>query len=528
MDSVETLKELADYSHIGHVFFHCIKKKPNDICQIDAATGQEETNSSVLSRTIRLAQAMRKFGLKPGDVLAFGGNNHLDLHIPYYAGLMNGYPIVGVDPLYKLDELRSLFKITQPKIAFCPRSNQDLYRKAAMDLGLDLKVVTYEDGEESMKQFLELYNDHEPESQFKLAEFDTEKIYIFLVTTSGTSNTVKVAAFKHKDVLKKFISFLTMMVHPRNRPTIGLNLSPVQWISGIFNAICMPMTDQTKLQTSNPDDVDHLIDVINKYKPHTALISPTLMLTLMKRKHEIDFSCFKSIIVSGAKVNYDVLYEMKEYLKKTTVVMETYGMTETLGPIFAPNITGPKGSCGSSMPSYDVKLVDPVTGVEITEPYVPGELLAKGYGFTEYLQNPEETKNALTEDGYIKTGDLLYRDEEYNFYFVERIKMMIKYRNAQIVPLELEDVIQSHPGVLHACVVGIPHAEDCEHPAACVVRKPGSTVTAQDIKELVASKLSKSKELRGGVVFVDKLPMTSTGKIAVGKVKKYLHNAIRE
>lgn len=69
--------------------------------QIDAATDEQETYSSALSRSIRLARRLRRDGFRPGDVLMLGGSNHLDIHIPFYAAHFNGQPVVGVDPFYK-------------------------------------------------------------------------------------------------------------------------------------------------------------------------------------------------------------------------------------------------------------------------------------------------------------------------------------------------------------------------------------------------------------------------------------------
>ncbi|CAG5047597.1 unnamed protein product [Parnassius apollo] len=498
---------LSEYSHIGHLFVDCMRRNPDFTCQIDAATGQEETNASVLSRSIRLAQALRKFGLRPGDVLALGGNNHLDLHIPYYAALLNGYPIAGVDPLFKYSELRSLFKITQPKIAFCQRTSLEEYERAAHDLGLDMKIVTFEEGEGSMKELLSTYDIIEPEAEFKIAKFDVDKVYAFLISTSGTTGFPKVAAFKHRITMEKFLTF---MKYSNKMSTIGLNLSPVQWISGIFNAVAMPISSQTKVQTSRPDDIDHLIEMINKYKPPSMFMSPALMLVLLRRWDEVDLSCLKEILITGAKTNVAAINELRGRLHKNTNIKEAYGMTETLGPVLTPNVNGPVGSCGKPTHGYAIKLVDPDTGSEIKEPYQNGELLAKGLCFTEYLGNPEETRKSFTEDGYFKTGDLLYRDEKDNYFFVDRIKMLIKFRNVHVVPSELEEVILQHHGVLDVCVTSIPHPDDDEHPVACVIRKPDSIVTAQEIKELVSNHLSKNKVLCGGVVFVDKLPMTSS------------------
>ncbi|KPI99003.1 Luciferin 4-monooxygenase [Papilio xuthus] len=491
---------MTDYPHLGHVFYHSMKNNPNSICQIDAATGEEETRESVLRRSVRLARALRREGLRPGHVAAVGGHNHIDLHIPFYAALMNGHPIVGVDPLFKLDEIKSLFKITQPRIVFCQRDAFDHYKKAADDLALNLKILTFEDGEHSLKHFLETNEDEESESEFKVADFDLEKTYVFLTSTSGTTGTLKVAAFRHRVVMEKFISFSAFVRGPKVQQMVGLNLSPVQWISGIFNAITMPIMKQTKLQTSRPADIDHIIDIINKYKPNTMLAGPSLITSLTRRKHDVDLNCFNSIIITGEKINPEVSDELRAYLQKNTIVMEAYGMTETLGAVLLPNISGPKGSCGRPMADYTMKLVNPDTGLEIKESFVPGELWVKGLCFTEYLKNPEETRKAFSDDGFLKTGDLMYRDDDDNLYFVERIKMLIKCRNAH----------------------------DGQRPAAFVVRAPCSNVTAKDIKDLVASKLAKHKELTGGVAFVDSLPMTSTGKLARGNMKHLILNVVRE
>ncbi|KOB58182.1 Luciferase, partial [Operophtera brumata] len=230
------------------------------------------------------------------------------------------------------------------------------------------------------------------------------------------------------------------------------------WVSGFFQALGMPLLHQTKIQTSAPATVEHVIDIINKYRMR---------------------------------------------LRKDTLLMEAYGQTENLGPVFAPNPFAPIGCCGRPTAGVHTKLVDPETGKEITEP-------------NEYYNNPEETAKAFTVDGWYKTGDLLYHDENYNYFFVERLKMLIKYRSYHIVPPELEEVIRSHSGVHEVSVTSIPHDVDGEHAVACVVRRPGSAVSAQDIKDLVA------------VVFMDALPMTSAGKVARAKLREIVKTAFRE
>ncbi|XP_072934262.1 luciferin 4-monooxygenase-like [Epargyreus clarus] len=512
--------------NLGHVFIDCMKEYADHICQIDAATGEKETNQSVLTRSLQLARCFRNFGLKAGDVLSLGGRNHLDLYIPFYASLINGMPISGVDPYFKFDEIKTLLTITRPKIAFCQHESYDYYTKALEDIGLEAKIITFDGQDNNLKQFIETYDvsasDIEPE------DFDTSKIYAFLTSTSGTTGGLKVAAFTHDVVLDKLDFFRQIIGKPSGNARTTLHLSPVQWVSGFINALQLPLMLHTRLQTSKPDNEDHIIEVINKYKPQYCVVSPTLMTTLIYRKDDVDLTCFNMIHVTGSKVYLDTLQQFKTLLHEDAFVMEPYGVTEMLGVITFPFPGTPLGSCGIIVPTHTAKLIDPDTGKEIKEPKVTGELLCKGPGFTEYYNDPEATADAFTDDGFYKTGDLMYRDEEEFYYFVDRMKSLIKYRGTHVLPAECEEIILTHPGVRAACVCGVWHREDGQRAYACVVRLAGCDVTEQEIKDLVASKLSKNKQLHGGVIFVDELPMTSSGKVARVKVKEFLTKTIGE
>ncbi|XP_026745534.1 probable 4-coumarate--CoA ligase 2, partial [Trichoplusia ni] len=165
--------------HLGHLILDQLRKRPDAICQIDAATGKSETNASVLSRAVRLARCLRRLGAQPGDLLALHGRNHLDLLIPFYAALFNGLTVCGVDPAYRLDEIKQLFIKIKPKIVFC---QSEIFLEAVRELSLDTKVVTFYDGQHSMENFIREYhqdNNSHSVDEFTPAVFDTDKIYAF-------------------------------------------------------------------------------------------------------------------------------------------------------------------------------------------------------------------------------------------------------------------------------------------------------------------------------------------------------------
>ncbi|XP_052751957.1 luciferin 4-monooxygenase-like [Galleria mellonella] len=514
--------------HLGHLFMYCMKRQPDAVCQIDAATGESETNASVLSRSIAVARCFRRLGYKVGDVMSLSGPNNNNLHIPYYAALMNGMPFAGVDPTYKYDELEQALTVTRPRISFCMKAAYDDHIRAIQKLNLDTRVVTLDDGEHSMANFVEKYDSKEDKDEdFKPAIFDTEKVYAWLVSTSGTTGTFKVAAIAHKPIIDFVrLAFSTLFLSSKKGGKT-LNISPIQWVTCAANAIYIPAGGGIKLQTSDLS-IEKIIDVINEHKPQSVITGSSILTYILKHEKKCDLTCFDNIILTGAKVYNDLLIELKSRMRKDALILEAYGQTESLGAILKPNVNGPLGSCGKPTSMFQIKLVDPETGKEITEPNITGEMWRKGPGFTEYYNNPEETANAYTEDGWFRTGDLLYRDKDDNYFYVERIKTVIKYRSYLVYPIELEELIRTLPGVFEVGVTSVPHELDGEHAVAIVVRNPGSSVTAQEIKDLVANKLSENKLLRGGVVFVDRLPLTATGKIARMKLREIALNANRE
>ena len=138
-----------------------------------------------------------------------------------------------------------------------------------------------------------------------------------------------------------------------------------------------------------------------------------------------------------------------------------------------------------------------------------------------------DASSEFDKNGFFKTGDLLYYDENFNFYIVDRLKEMFKYRGWHVVPAKIEAILNQHPDVYNSIVVGIPHPSDGFHPQAIVKKHQDAKVTDDEIVEFVASQVGEMDRLRAGVVFVDDFVYTATGKInrrktyeAVAKISK--------
>ncbi|CAG9104794.1 unnamed protein product [Plutella xylostella] len=319
-----------------------------------------------------------------------------------------------------------------------------------------------------------------------VTDVDTAENIAFLVPTSGTTGAPKNAACSHLNFATHLPYWLSLYDTFPSPTRLIFHLSPLQWVTGIMNYLLSAIFHVTRVQTSAPSSVEHYHSIINKYKPTFMICSPTMMATMVKHsgRDSCDFSCFEIVMLGGSAVTRDIGEEIKIRAPNAQMV-PNYGLTE-MGMSLCGSYNINKPVCFKNVGVLKLRLVDPDTGKDVCEPFKSGELWGQGPSiFKGYCNRPEATKEAFSEDGWLKTGDIFQRDEDLNYYFVDRLKMLMKYMNYQISPVEVETVIKQHPGVSDAGVAGVPHSECGELPVACVVRKQGASVTAQEIKDLV-------------------------------------------
>ncbi|XP_061721556.1 uncharacterized protein LOC133528267 isoform X1 [Cydia pomonella] len=170
-------------------------------------------------------------------------------------------------------------------------------------------------------------------------------------------------------------------------------------------------------------------------------------------------------------------------------IRQGYGLTEvTMACCVDLSTKRRLGSCGTPAPGMKIKVIDIETGKkkgvgEEGELWIKSPLRMKGY-----MGDPAASEALFDQEGYVRTGDIGYYDQEGAFYIVDRLKELIKYNGFQVAPAELEALLLQHPGVAEAGVVGAPHESAGELPTAFVVRQAGAAVTERELQDHVASK----------------------------------------
>lgn len=202
-------------------------------------------------------------------------------------------------------------------------------------------------------------------------------------------------------------------------------------------------------------------------------------------------------------------------------IIQGYGLTET-SPAALLNMPGNTKYASVGVPASATRAK--IVAINDTDAVgLPanqtGELWVKGpQNMLGYLNNKKATDEMLI-DGWIRTGDIAYYDEDGFFYITDRLKELIKVKGFQVAPAELEEILRSHPDITDAAVVGVAHEKNGEAPRAFVIKRPESQVTAEDVQDFVSKKVADYKKLEGGVQFIDEIPKNATGKILRREIK---------
>ncbi|KAK8574490.1 hypothetical protein V6N12_062180 [Hibiscus sabdariffa] len=263
-------------------------------------------------------------------------------------------------------------------------------------------------------------------------------------------------------------------------------------------------------------DLQKMLNAIEVHKVNNIPAVPPVVLGLVKYgKGNSSLSTVRRIGSGAAPLSKELTEAFRAQFPWVEL-RQGYGLTESCGAATAfvrdEAAKAHPGSCGALLPTFRAKVVDTDTGLALP-PYKEGELWLKGPAIMKgYLRNEEATIATLDKEGWLKTGDLGYFDEEGFLYIVDRIKELIKHNGYQVAPAELEAVLLSHPNVLDAAVIPVEDEDSGQIPMAYVVKESASQLTQEQVIQFVAAQVAPYKKVRK-VEFIDAIPKSAAGKI---------------
>lgn len=271
-------------------------------------------------------------------------------------------------------------------------------------------------------------------------------------------------------------------------------------------------------------NLERFCSTIQSYRVTLAYVAPPVVLALVSSPvvQQYDLSSLRMIMSGAAPLSSDLVKRV--YDKLRVPVRQGYGLTETSPAAFSQTFADwdeAIGSVGKLIPNMQVKYMildddgSPPREIPLGD---TGEIYLRGPNvFQGYRNNPEATAQALTSEGWFRTGDIGHQDAKSNLFITGRAKDLIKYKGFQIAPDELEQILLSHEAVADVAVVGVQDKNQGEVPCAFIVLAPSlHSDGKQDAERLMTwmeSKVAPYKRLRGGIRFVESIPRNASGKI---------------
>jgi len=465
-----------------------------------------------------------RFGLARGDVYAnlLENDNMGLLHFWMFKAEASGAWLNYRD---SYDEHMWQIDLIRPRLVFMEASLIGGYYDPLRERGIEIVCMDppaeQREGVHNLWDLLEEASDAETG-----VEHDGDEHIALYRFTGGTTGKGKCAMYTLNSLMRPMYGFYS---HPEDlipRHARHLHVTPLSHASSLF---VLPFHFKGGTQvTMNLPDLHGLCEHIQNERVTSTLLVPTLLYRFLEFDVEerFDLSSLDTVFYGASPMSPDKLKGLQA--KFGNIFVQMYGATEAFPPVAilgkaehrleSAEDLARLGSAGKPVAGYEVMMVDEagreVSAGETGEAWLRGPGIIKGY-----FKNAEQTEAEFTEDGWWKSGDMMFMDPKGYIYIVDRKKDMIISGGFNVYATEVEEALNAHPAVLMSAVIGIPHEEWGEAVHADVILKEGGEMDPSELIAFCKERKGKYKAPKT-IAFVEELPVSTVGKILRRKVRE--------
>lgn len=467
---------------------------------------RETTYGELRDQVARMRGGLAALGVRSGDRVAILCGNNRYFVVSYFAIVGLGAIAVPLNPTSPGPELQQELAVAEPRAVVVGPAARACWAGVDRDALPSIQHVICAEGEAGDDVELAELLRAEP---MPLVEVDRDHLAALLFT-SGTAGPPRAAMLSHCNLLSNIEQDLTTRDHTRTGDVV-YGVLPLFHIFGLNVVLGVSMrVGATVLLVQRFDPATAVQSIVQR--GITVLPGAPPMWIAFSQFDELPAESFASVrlALSGAsRLSPAVAERFRE--RFGVEIHEGYGLTEA-APVVTSSVGIPvrPGSVGKVLVGIDIRLVgDDGHDVPVGD---AGEVWVRGENvFLGYWNDPASTERVL-QDGWLRTGDVAVADEDGYLYLVDRAKDLIIVSGFNVFPAEVEAVLLSHPDVVEAGVVGVPHPHHGEAVKAFVVAAPGSAVDEDALIEYSMDYLARYK-CPTKVIFVDELPRNTAGKL---------------
>jgi acyl-CoA synthetase (AMP-forming)/AMP-acid ligase II len=432
----------------------------------------------------RLASGLRRSGLQPGDrVLLFSGNT---LFFPtVIMGVMMAEGVfTGANPSYIARELAYQLKDSGARYLICAESSLETGIAAATEIGMDAsRIFLFDDGTATfqgrkvekntelgtIRHWTELLDTPARGASYAWPDLRTPEELdrvVALNYSSGTTGVAKGVMITHKN----YVANCTQSIHMQTQaPDYAANHASQKYLCFLpmYHAMAQAIFCFNAAKQRIPVymmakfDFLEMLQCVQKYKITDLVLVPPVVVAMAKHPatKNFDLSSVKHVGSGAAPLGREVSEEFERlWATRQVNVKQGWGMTEVTCAAtgFHPNLFSESFSVGELLANCEAKIVLDEEGKVEAEQGERGEIWVRAPNVMKgYWNKPDATRETLTPDGWLKTGDVAYVDGDNHFFIVDRKKELIKVKGLQVAPAELEAILLDHPEVQDAAVIGV-------------------------------------------------------------------------